>query len=125
MIQRIQSLYFVFAFFLLSGLLYYSILWIEASWISKNHLFYLNPTLVLLSVFLFKKRMLQARLCLLSIVIQLVLVGYYGVQLFVEVSYPLTYFVFGVSLASILLLFLARRAILKDEALVRSVDRIR
>jgi hypothetical protein len=37
----------------------------------------------------------------------------------------LTYFVFGVSLASILLLFLARRAILKDEALVRSVDRIR
>lgn len=125
MIQRIQSLYFVFAFFLLSGLLYYSILWNEASWISKNHLFYLNPTLVVLSVFLFKKRMLQARLCLLSIVIQLVLVGYYGVQLFAGVSYPLTYFVFGVSLASILLLFLARRAILKDEALVRSVDRIR
>ena len=125
MIQRIQSLYFVFAFFLLSGLLYYSILWNEVSWISKNHLFYLNPTLVLLSVFLFKKRMLQARLCLLSIVIQLVLVGYFGVQLFVGVVYPLTYFVFGVSLASILLLFLARRAILKDEALVRSVDRIR
>lgn len=125
MIQRIQSLYFVFAFFLLSGLLYYSILWNEASWIGKNHLFYLNPTLVLLSVFLFRKRMLQARLCLLSIVIQLVLVGYYGVQLFVGVAYPLTYFVFWVSLASILLLFLARRAILKDEALVRSVDRIR
>mgnify|MGYP001034795872 FL=1 len=125
MIQRIQSLYFVFAFFLLSGLLYYSILWNEASWISKNHLFYLNPTLVLLSVFLFKKRILQARLCLLSIVIQLVLVGYYGVQLFVGVAYLLTYFVFGVSLVSILLLFLARRAILKDEALVRSVDRIR
>ena len=125
MIQRIQSLYFVFAFFLLSGLLYYSILWNEASWISKNHLFYLNPTLVLLSVFLFKKRILQARLCLLSIVFQLVLVGYYGVQLFVGVAYLLTYFVFGVSLVSILLLFLARRAILKDEALVRSVDRIR
>lgn len=125
MIQRIQSLYFVFAFFLLSGLLYYSILWNEASWISKNHLFYLNPALVLLSVFLFKKRMLQARLCLLSIVIQLVLVGYFGVQLFVGVVYPLTYFVFGVSLACIFLLFLARRAILKDEALVRSVDRIR
>jgi len=125
MIQRIQSLYFVFAFFLLSGLLYYSILWNEASWISKNHLFYLNPTLVLLSVFLFKKRILQARLCLLSIVIQLVLVGYYGVQLFVGVAYLLTYFVFGVSLVSILLLFLARSAILKDEALVRSVDRIR
>jgi hypothetical protein len=125
MIQRIQSLYFVFAFFLLSGLLYYSILWNEASWISENQLFYLNPTLVLLSIFLFKKRMLQARLCLLSIVIQLVLVGYYGVQLFFEVAYPLTYFVFGFSLASILLLFLARRAILKDEALVRSVDRIR
>ena len=125
MIQRIQSLYFVFAFFLLSGLLYYSILWNEASWISENRLFYLNPTLVLLSVFLFKKRILQARLCLLSIVIQLVLVGYYGVQLFVGVAYPLTYFVFGVSLVSILLLFLARSAILKDEALVRSVDRIR
>ena len=80
---------------------------------------------MLLSVFLFKKRILQARLCLLSIVIQLVLVGYYGVQLFVGVAYLLTYFVFGVSLVSILLLFLARSAILKDEVLVRSVDRIR
>ena len=125
MIQRIQSLCLVAAFLLLLSLLYYSIQWNEASWISQNHLFYLNPTLVLLTVFLFKKRMLQARLCFLSVVIQLVLVGYYGVQLFVGVAYPLTYFVFGVSLPILLLLFLARSAILKDEALVRSVDRIR
>ena len=89
----------------------------------------LIPLLALVDIFLYKKRLLQARL---NIFLALLSLGYYGVlaiyiwqaklALGVEwhilpwASFPLVCFV---------LTLMATRRILKDEALVRAADRIR
>ena len=89
----------------------------------------LIPLLALVDIFLFKNRLLQARL---NIFLALLCLGYYGVlaiyiwqaklALGVEwhpmpwASFPLVCFV---------LTLMATRRILKDEALVRAADRIR
>ena len=89
----------------------------------------LIPVLALVDIFLFKKRLLQARL---NIFLAMLCLGYYGVlaiyiwqaklALGVEwhilpwASFPLVCFV---------LTLMATRRILKDEALVRAADRIR
>jgi hypothetical protein len=89
----------------------------------------LIPLLALVDIFLYKKRLLQARL---NIFLALLCLGYYGVlaiyiwqaklALGVEwhilpwASFPLVCFV---------LTLMATRRILKDEALVRAADRIR
>ncbi|MCD8304177.1 MAG: DUF4293 domain-containing protein [Prevotellaceae bacterium] len=84
-------------------------------------------TLTLISVFLFRTRALQMRAVSLSMVL---LVGYYAylvvfVWLHLEgVSYRPTVAT-ALPLVSIILLFLAFRGILKDELLVRSLDRLR
>lgn len=87
------------------------------------------PVLSLLTILLFKKRILQIRLIIITVVL---LAGYYGLlfiylwqfgkvldaKMYVEViaSFPLI---------SIVLEILAMRAIGRDEALVRSLNRIR
>lgn len=87
------------------------------------------PALSALTIFLFKKRILQIRLIIITIVL---LAGYYGLlfiylwqfgkvleaKMYVEViaSFPLI---------SIVLEILAMRAIGRDEALVKSLNRIR
>jgi hypothetical protein len=89
----------------------------------------LIPLLALVDIFLFKKRILQARL---NIFLALLCLGYYGVlaiyiwqatlalgvewHILTWSSFPLICFV---------LTLMATRAILKDEALVRAADRIR
>lgn len=79
------------------------------------------------TIFLYKKRMLQIRLCIFSI---LLLIGYYatlgsflflldGVKIFtpqIAVCFPLV---------NIILLWLAIRAIGKDEILVKAYERLR
>lgn len=89
----------------------------------------LIPVLALVDIFLFKKRLLQARL---NIFLALLCLGYYGVlaiyiwqaklalgvdwHILPWASFPLVCFV---------LTLMATRRILKDEALVRAADRIR
>ncbi|NHB68756.1 DUF4293 domain-containing protein [Perlabentimonas gracilis] len=81
------------------------------------------------TIFLFKKRMLQIRLSVVNIVLLLGLMGlmYYYVrsaQSMVDgaTSYSI---IFMFPLAAAILVFLALRAIARDEALVRSLDRLR
>ena len=89
----------------------------------------LIPVLALIDIFLFKKRLLQARL---NIFLAMLCLGYYGVlaiyiwqaklalgvdwHILPWASFPLVCFV---------LTLMATRRILKDEALVRAADRIR
>lgn len=89
----------------------------------------LIPALALVDIFLFKKRILQARL---NIFTAMLCLGYYGVlaiyiwkaklalgvdwHIMPWASFPLVCFV---------LTIMATRRILKDEALVRAADRIR
>lgn len=87
------------------------------------------PVLSFITIFLFKKRLLQIRLIIFNVVL---LAGYYGLlfiylwqfgksleaKMFLEV-------VSAFPLINIVLSFLAIRFIAKDEALIKSLNRIR
>lgn len=83
----------------------------------------------LISIFLYKKRLSQLRLCIVNIVLNAGILGlmYYFVhsidkKLEMEPSYSLTFFF---PVLSVLLIYLAIKGITKDEKLIRSLDRLR
>lgn len=85
--------------------------------------------LALVDIFLYNKRILQARL---NIFLACLCVGYYGVLAvfawFVRMNFALDWHVLpwaGLPLVCLVLTLMATRAILRDEALVRAADRIR
>jgi cation transport ATPase len=89
----------------------------------------LIPVLALIDIFLYKKRILQARL---NIFLVMLCLGYYGVlALYIWLAtmsmnvewHILPYASFP--LICMVLTLMATRRILKDEALVRAADRIR
>lgn len=89
----------------------------------------LIPLLALIDIFLFKKRLLQARLNIFSIMLCL---GYYGVLAIyiwlAKMSMGVEWHILpwaSFPLVCLVLTMMATRRILKDEALVRAADRIR
>ena len=89
----------------------------------------LIPVLALIDIFLFKKRILQARLNIFSVLLCL---GYYGVLAIyiwlAKMSMGVDWHILpwaAIPLVCLILTLMATRAILKDEALVRAADRIR
>ena len=90
----------------------------------------LIPMLAIVDIFLFKKRVLQARL---NIFLALLCLGWYGVLAIYIWLMKLTIpdvtwspgFWAAIPLINFVLTLMATRAILKDEALVRAADRIR
>lgn len=89
----------------------------------------LIPVLALVDIFLFKKRLLQARLNIFTVMLCL---GYYGVlAIFIwlaKMSLGVDWHILpwaSFPLVCLVLTLMATRAILKDEALVRAADRIR
>ena len=89
----------------------------------------LIPLLALVNIFLFKKRLLQARLNIFTVMLCL---GYYGVlAIFIwlaKMSLGVDWHILpwaSFPLVCLVLTLMATRAILKDEALVRAADRIR
>jgi hypothetical protein len=89
----------------------------------------LIPALALMDIFLYRKRLLQARL---NIFLTLLCLGYYGVlaiyiwqaKLALGVEWHLIPWA-SIPLICFVLTLMATRRILKDEALVRAADRIR
>lgn len=89
----------------------------------------LIPLLALVDIFLYKRRILQARLNIFTVMLCL---GYYGVlavyvwlaKTALGVDWHLIPWA-SIPLISMILTLMATRAILKDEALVRAADRIR
>ena len=89
----------------------------------------LIPALALVDIFLYKKRILQARL---NIFLTMLCLGYYGVlaiyvwqaKLALGVEWHILPWA-SFPLICIVLTLMATRRILKDEALVRAADRIR
>jgi hypothetical protein len=151
MIQRIQTIYLLLASTVLGLLLFLPLAtMVDAEANNFSYLFYgiidyegeivmldyplailmvSMPVLNLIAVFLFKKRIIQMRICVFNILLMLgslVLIWYYSFQaentLFVDTFFSYTV-VFP--LVSAILTFLAFRGIRKDEILVRSADRIR
>jgi hypothetical protein len=147
MIQRIQTIYLLVASILL-GLVFFlpladittaeSIFRFDIQGIHKGSELIMKgwPLMLFLSfvilihvitIFLFKKRLVQVRLLILSIILLLGLFstffwfGYMGVK-GASTGFKLT---IAFPVVDIILDYLAIKAIAKDEALVRSVDRIR
>ena len=123
MIQRKQSV-----FLLLAAILGVLIIVNYPMW----HLFLLSlvaSSLSIFTIFKFKRRLLQARLCVLSTV--LFLLWYPAVLLVNKFMMPsgLQFDVLNVwgalPLISAILCILARKGIMDDERLVRAADRIR
>ena len=89
----------------------------------------LIPVLALIDIFLYRKRLLQARLNIFTVMLCL---GYYGVlaiyiwqaKLALGVDWHLMPWA-SFPLVCLVLTLMATRRILKDEALVRAADRIR
>ena len=129
MIQRIQSLYLLLAVLLSSGLLYVSRLTEYArgleSFFSVNYGFYLIPFLTLITLLFFKKRKIQGVLILLIILFTFFPIVLYVQEIYNGVQASVLYATVSVYLLNIIFLLLARRGIIKDEKLVRSIDRIR
>lgn len=151
MIQRIQSIYLIGSIIVLILSLVFPIaIMIDAQSESYTYLFYgvLNsqgllamqayplailliamPLISLVSIFLFKKRILQMRFCIYNIILMLGSIGliwFYSYQagntLFTETifSFPIV-----LPLVAAILTYLAFRGIRRDEILIKSVDRIR
>lgn len=86
-------------------------------------------SLGLISIFLFRNRILQSRLCLLNMLLSL---GYYAVYIgfsfVLKAKYQADFNIcFQTALPAVAFIFdyLARRAVLADEKLVKAADRIR
>lgn len=143
MIQRIQSVY-LFLVILFSGIIVFFVnLW-DGQEISTSVLDLLNSQnfyfivlavtylviaiLALISLLSFKKRLVQLRINRVNIVLNFILFGLLILNLLKlpgEFIHSLKGIGIWLTLGSIVFLFLANRAIQKDENLVKSVDRIR
>ncbi len=148
MIQRIQTVYLLVVVFLSGILLYPDIasfimgdmildynMWsihnntnqvILSTW-PQIVLDFISIALCIGTIFLYKKRMLQIRLCVINIVLQLgmyILFAYYilSIKGDGEVALHLS---IVIPFVDMILLYLAIRGIGADEALVRSLDRLR
>lgn len=152
MIQRIQSVYLFFALIITGSLFFLnmaelatasegyvltykgvfasgetSILALPA--LALNILLFMAVLITGVTIFLYKKRMLQIRLSALNMGLHAglsVMIFYFGKMAAKELQAELTFnWPLVLPLISLILIFLAMRSIGKDEALVRSLNRIR
>lgn len=138
MIQRIQTIYLLVVFILSIIQCFYPFASVgEFALGVTNCTIYAGisiiiPIVALVSIFLFKKRILQMRLCsfnLILIIFQILsMVGYFYFATTIQETEEYNnhiYLVSAIPFINIILTYLATRGIGKDEALVRSLDRIR
>ena len=129
MIQRIQSLYLVCVLFVQLAVMFFAqeaylkIQQVQSSQLQAGHLSI--SALLLVILFMYKKRSAQLRLTTIGVGFILLKLswGLYGIWV-TDFNF-ITDFGIVLDLFSIMLLLLAHLAIRRDEALVRSIDRIR
>ena len=136
MIQRIQSLWLLLA--AAGAFAGFKFSFYSGNKINDTALHELNATstillmittiavgvLGLINIFLFKKRTLQLRLCVLGILLEAVLIFLYyrEVTTFLQGTYSLTAILHSII---VLAFVLAARGINKDEKLIKTSDRLR
>lgn len=136
MLQRIQSIYLVFAVIVSAGLPFVFHLWTtEANipYFAKDNMMYLgvfvaSAVLSVVAIFSYKNRKSQFVLGRLNIILNFILLGLFVYQsLNVSGEADVSEKGIGILLPilSIVFLVLANKAIKKDEDLVKSVDRLR
>ena len=145
MIQRIQTLYLLIIAALMAVTLFSGLAWFAGDagefglyafglkTAEGELLLALACALPLVTVFLFRRRLLQIRLCVVEMVLLLGSLVMEGVYYFLSwrVFSDLTFHTQGfkpaivLPLVCLLFAYLAARAIFRDELLVRAADRIR
>ena len=136
MIQRIQTVYLLLQGIIAGVLPFFLNLWSNAQGMeiyAKNDMlisiaFYLSAALAVISIVYFKNRKNQFVINRLNIILNLFLLGFFvyrSLNLSGETSVSEKGIGMLIPIVSIVLLFLANRAIKKDEDLIKSVDRLR
>lgn len=139
MIQRIQTIYLLIVTILGALLCFYPMVEVffsngeelrlaMGSTIPYSALIIIMPILSFATIFLYKKRILQMRLCSFNIVLNVLTILFSGLYIYLAFEQDSRLVMLWPSVImpiNIILLYLAARAIGKDEALVRSLDRLR
>ena len=125
MIQRIQTFYLFLALVISIFIYMYSFETLSSTLISKSHFFLISATTLIFTILLYKKRTLQSFICLSLFIINLVVLLFLS-HLFINSLYlDLVIVLPTLILIQQSLIFLARKSIIKDENLIRSIDRLR
>ena len=129
MIQRIQTLYIliviILSFLMLKLTIDFSNDIKLNSLVKTYYVFYFIPFIGILTLFLYKKRVIQSKMCLIMLGINVLVLISYGLKIYEGNSSFINLLLIACSIIECVLLFVARKAINKDENLVRSIDRIR
>jgi len=129
MIQRIQTLYIliviILSFLMLKLTFDFSNDIKYNSLVKTYYVFYFIPVIGILTLFFYKKRVIQSRMCLIMLGINVLVLISYGLKIYEGNSSFINLVLIVCSIIECILLFVARKAINKDENLVRSIDRIR
>ena len=129
MIQRIQTLYIliviILSFLMLKLTIDFSNDIKLNSLVKTYYVFYFIPFIGILTLFLYKKRVIQSKMCLIMLGINVLVLISYGLKIYEGNSSFINLVLIACSIIECILLFVARKAINKDENLVRSIDRIR
>ena len=129
MIQRIQTLYIliviILSFLMLKLTIDFSNDIKLNSLVKRYYVFYFIPVIGILTLFLYKKRVIQSKMCLIMLGINVLLLISYGLKIYEGNSSFINLVLIACSIIECVLLFVAIKAINKDENLVRSIDRIR
>jgi hypothetical protein len=144
MLQRIQTIYLLLAVLLSGGLAFFVSFWSDGDGITRGltdminegnnvlkivpFLFIVSGILSLVTLFLYKTRSRQIIYNRLNIVMNFILLGiivYYLLMLPGEANVSEKGIGVVIPLIVIVLLALANKAIIKDDKLVKSVDRLR
>ena len=125
MIQRIQTLLILILSLLSFTTFYFSYEVQSKSIVNNIYLFLFVAIASFINIFLFHYRLVQARICLMLYFVFITIIIYYFIYFLSGIKLETTYLHVSSSLIQLVLAFFARKAILKDEDLIRSVDRIR
>ena len=139
MIQRIQSIYLFIVTALGLTQCFFPFATVQGMSLGMNNCYIyaglaaITPIISLVSIFMFKKRILQMRLNSFNIILMVFqiisMLGYFfynkSNNIVEEIISSHILMPFALPIINIILTYLAIRAIGKDEALVRSLDRLR
>ncbi len=130
MLQRIQTLYLILVAGMLCGFIYLPIAALDTnSMVILNLYTWIIIVMNVVTIFLFKNRRLQMRLCILIIFLLIVLetVGLYMVYHIKSDMNPIFYRKIAIifPILGIVFTYLAFRGIKKDDQLVKSYERLR
>jgi hypothetical protein len=112
MIQRKQTVFLLLACILALVCFFMRLQWIDALQV-------VSAALSAYTIFLYRRRVVQARFCLAGLFV--IFAWYIGIAVLEGVAG----FVESLPMVNAILIFLARKGILDDEKLVRAADRIR